>query len=93
LNNPQYFEEAYGIVCSEISFLLSGDNSNILEFGEIGVAIRANDEMALIKTMVKKGQNSDELENHWIQIAKLSIVAIMLRRGWFDFPSSRDILQ
>ena len=71
---------------------MSVDNSNILEFGEIGVCIRVKDELALIKSLVKKGQNSDELEDHWIKIAKLSIVAIMLRRDWFDLPS-KDVLQ
>lgn len=91
--NPKHFEEAYVIVCNEISSFLSGDNSNILEFGEIGVAIRANDELALIKAMVKKGLNKDELEDHWIQLAKLSIIAIMLRRDWFDLPNSKDVLK
>ena len=93
MDNPQYFEEAYGIVCREISSFLAGDNSNILEFGEIGVAVRTNDEMAIIKALVKKGQNKDELEDHWIQVAKLSIIAIMLRRGWFDLPNNKDVLK
>ena len=91
MDNPQFFEEAYDIVCTEISSFLSGDNSNILEFGEIGVAVRAKDEMAIKKSMIKKNMNKDELEDRWIQLAKLSIIAIMLRREWFDLPSGKDV--
>lgn len=93
MNNPEYFEEAYDIVCREVLSLLSGDNSNILEFGEIGVCVRANDEIAMIKGLVKKGVNSDILEECWMKLAKYSMIAIMLRRGWFDLPNKKDVLK
>ena len=48
---------------------------------------------AEIKAIIKKGQNKDELEDHWIKLAKCCIVAIMLRREWFDLPNGKDILK
>jgi len=62
--------------------------ANILDFGEFGIMVRANDKFARLKELITKGkeaQNEPKTDT-WKDIAGYAILALMLERGWFELP-------
>ncbi len=58
--------------------------SDILDFGEFGVLIRANDKIARLKNLNEKQATVDEsVEETWRDLAGYAIIALMLWRGTF----------
>jgi len=62
--------------------------NNILDFGETGVLIRANDKFSRLKNLLKLRENpkNEAIEDTWTDVAGYAIIALMLRRNIFNLP-------
>jgi hypothetical protein len=99
MENPECFEDAAREVARELTDLLivkqhDYGHSNILDFGEFGVLVRANDKMARLKNLLRCAQNdepkNENIEDSWSDLANYAIIALMVRRGWFKLPLRED---
>lgn len=95
--NPECFEEACREVARELIDLLIAKqhdygHSNILDFGEFGVLVRANDKIARLKNLLKGGTVplNESIEDSWGDLANYAIIALMVRRDWFKLPLRED---
>ena len=98
MTDPTTFEGAVHAVMSELEVLMVSkhrdySSANIMEFGELGVLMRANDKMARLKNLVPAGKtpNHEGIEDSWMDLANYGVIALMLRRGWFTLPLSEDV--
>lgn len=72
---------------------------NILDCGEVGVVIRANDKLARIRnlygisdgTFQKKTASNESIEDSFVDLANYAIIALMLRAHAFDLPLKSDL--
>jgi len=96
---PNYFEDATRRIVYELSDVLVSKqhdygHSNITDFGEYGVLVRANDKMARLKNLIsptgETEPNNESIEDSWKDLANYAILALMLRRGWFELPLKED---
>jgi len=96
---PEYFEDACRIVAAEcVALLISKQKDygkgNILEFGELGLLIRANDKMARLKNLLSShGETSpknESIDDTWCDLANYAIIALMVRRDWFTLPLKEE---
>ncbi len=95
---PQTWEDAAQIIAREIAELLArkqhdyGPN-NILGFGEKGIAVRMWDKVNRLKNLLwdrdEAGQE-ESIGDTFVDLAGYSIIALMLRRGWFTLPLKED---
>lgn len=92
---PEYFEEALDSVLDEMRELMISKqkdygSKNIMEFGEYGVLVRANDKMARLKNLLQAGKepNNESVEDSWLDLANYAVIALMVRRGIFDLPTN-----
>lgn len=98
MKNPETFEEAIQQVSKEIFDTLvkkqyDYGHRNILTFGEKGVVVRANDKMARLVNLIWERESEPEnesLEDNWMDLAGYAFIALMLRRGIFTLPLSKD---
>lgn len=95
----QSFEDSVDSVLAELRKVMISKQSdygprNILNCGEKGVAVRANDKMARLLNLhgisdgsfqTKQAQN-ESIDDSWVDLANYGIIALMLRRGIFDRP-------
>lgn len=95
---PEYFEEALDSVLDEMRELMISKqkdygSKNIMEFGEYGVLVRANDKMARLKNLLQAGKepNNESVEDSWLDLANYAVIALMVRRGIFDLPTSDSV--
>jgi hypothetical protein len=95
---PEYFEEALDSVLDEMRELMISKqkdygSKNIMEFGEYGVLVRANDKMARLKNLLQAGKepNNESVEDSWLDLANYAVIALMVRRGIFDLPMSDSV--
>ncbi len=93
MENPECFEDAVREIARECVELLIAKqhdygHSNILDFGEFGVLVRANDKMARLKNLLKSGivPRNESIEDTWQDLTNYGIIALMVRRGWFKLP-------
>ena len=87
------FDEACKRVCDGLAQLVTAKQHdygarNILDFGEFGITVRLNDKLARLKNLIKTAEapKNESLEDTWQDVAGYAIVALMLRRGWFELP-------
>jgi hypothetical protein len=80
-------KKALAIALSNVQVLdkkqLDYGSSNISDFGEYGVLVRANDKVARLKnllTNVASPQN-ESIEDSWLDLSNYSIIAVLCRRG------------
>ena len=92
----QTFEDAVDEVLRELKETLlkkqaDYGHKNILEFGELGVLVRANDKLARLRNLMQSQQAAlnEPLEDSWKDLAGYSVIALMLRRGTFTLPLGR----
>jgi hypothetical protein len=92
------FEEALDSVLGEMRELMISKqkdygSKNIMEFGEYGVLVRANDKMARLKNLLQAGKepNNESVEDSWLDLANYAVIALMVRRGIFDLPMSDSV--
>ena len=90
---PKTFEEACRLLTNEIAELVIAKQadygqSNILDFGEYGVLVRTNDKIARLKNLYKQGKKpkNEAVDDSWMDTAGYAIVALLVRRGWFQLP-------
>lgn len=91
--NPEYFEDACQIIARELTDLLIAKqhdygHSNITDFGELGVLVRANDKMARLKNLLNCSSipKNESIEDSWRDLSNYGIIALLIRRGWFILP-------
>ncbi len=102
---PDSFDNAVSIIAEELATLVIGKQKdygkrNILDFGEMGILIRSNDKFARLKNLLNVNSvspgtrvatpNNESIEDTWKDIAGYAIVALMLRKGWFELPLVED---
>jgi len=89
------FEEAAKLVADGLAELVIKKHrdygkGNILDFGEYGVLLRVNDKLRRLKNLQGKEVNNEPIDDTWEDIAGYSIVALLLRKGWFGLPMESD---
>jgi len=90
---PEIFQGALETITKELTNVMVSKqhdygSANITEFGEFGVLVRANDKMARLKNLIdsENAPNNESIEDTWKDLANYSIIALMLRRGWWELP-------
>ena len=65
---------------------------NILDFGELGCLIRANDKVRRLDNLYRgrRAPENEPLMDSWRDLANYAIIARMVRRGWFDLPLAEE---
>ena len=95
MERPSCFEDAARIIADELCAVLAAKqydygHSNIMDFGEYGVLVRANDKMARLKNLLSPTSETqpknESIEDSWKDLANYAIIALMVRRGWFELP-------
>ena len=96
--SPKKFEEASKIIYKEAFQIIVAKQKdygtrNILDFGELGVLVRSNDKMARLKNLIASGNapNNESIEDSWKDLLNYSVIALMLRRGWFTLPLEEEV--
>ncbi len=103
-SNVNTFDNAVGIIASNIISLIIAKQKdygkrNILDFGEMGIVIRSNDKFSRLKNLLNVNSispgtrvvpNNESIEDTWKDIAGYAIIALMLRKGWFELPLKED---
>lgn len=77
--------EIANLICSK---QLDYGKANILDFGEMGLLVRANDKMARLRNLYRSGAdpNNESVEDSWTDLAGYALLALMYMRGGFDLP-------
>jgi len=90
MKSPKYLDEAFALVNDEMlkTFLKKHKDygkGNILDMGELGIAFRISEKFNRIKHLCLSGNkpNHESVEDSWIDIAVYSVIAVLLKRGWF----------
>ena len=94
-----FFEDAVDSVLAELREVMISKqrdygHSNILNCGEIGVVVRANDKMARLLnlygvsdgTYQTKAAKNESIDDTWTDLSNYGIIASMVRRGIFNLP-------
>jgi len=88
---PKYLDEAFSQVTDELlkTFIKKHKDygkGNILDMGELGIAFRISEKFNRIKHLLASGQKpeNEALDDSWIDIAVYAVIALLLRRGWFE---------
>lgn len=97
-NPPATFEEAVDSVLADLKEVMVAKQrdygpGNILEFGELGILIRANDKYKRLKNLLHDNPNepsNETLEDSWVDAANYGIIALMVRRGIWGLPLEED---
>jgi hypothetical protein len=95
------FEQAVDLILAELRAVMISKQKdygprNILDCGEIGVLIRANDKLARLRnlygitdgTFTRKVSLNESMDDSWTDLANYAIIAKMLRRGIFGLRLS-----
>jgi hypothetical protein len=93
-SEPKTFNEALGVVLDEMRDLLISKqrdygSGNILDFGDFGVLVRANDKVARLKNLyIYNGERprNESLDDSWVDLANYAVIAMMVRRGYWGLP-------
>ena len=85
------FKQRAQVIADEVVELLAKKQMdygqrNILDFGEFGVLVRANDKVARLKTLLAKDSDGqfESITDTWTDLAGYAIIALMLRRDIFE---------
>ncbi|MDH7475860.1 MAG: nucleotide modification associated domain-containing protein [Microgenomates group bacterium] len=100
MKSPQYLDQAFEKVCQEAlaTFIKKHKDygkGNILDMGELGIAFRISEKFNRIKHLLMNGKKpeNESLDDSWIDIAVYAIIAILLRRGWFEKLNLKENLK
>jgi len=92
-DEPRTFYEALGLILDEMRETMIAKQkdygpSNISDFGEVGVLVRANDKMARLRNLHKIGgrPQNEAIDDSWIDLANYAVIALMVRRGIWGLP-------
>ncbi len=94
---PKFLESAFSTVTTKMleTFIKKNRDygkGNILDTGELGIIFRINDKIRRLQNLQ---QNNKEPENEsindtWLDIAVYAVIAILLRKGWFEKLELKD---
>jgi len=94
---PKFLEDAFSTVTCKMMETFVKKNKdygkgNILDTGELGIIFRINDKIRRLQNLT---QNAKEPENEsinetWLDIAVYAVIAILLRKGWFEKLELQD---
>ncbi len=91
MKDPKYLDEAFEILNKKTleTFLKKHKDygkGNILDMGELGIAFRISEKFNRIKHLLMSGNKptNESVEDSWIDIAVYAIIAVLLKRGWFQ---------
>jgi hypothetical protein len=91
MKNPKYLDEAFEEVCRQLLAMFLKKHKdygkgNILDMGELGIAFRISEKFNRIKhlLMAQRKPENESIEESWIDIAVYAVIAVLLRRGWFE---------
>lgn len=91
MKNPKYLDEAFEEVCKKAleTFVKKHKDygkGNILDMGELGIAFRISEKFNRIKHLLMTGNKpeNESVDDSWLDIAVYAIIAILLRKGWFE---------
>lgn len=91
MSDPQTLDEAFEQVTDELldMFLKKHKDygkGNILSVKELGIALRISEKIERIKHLMTKGEDpaNESVEETWIDIGTYAVIAMLLRRGWFE---------
>lgn len=90
---PKNWNQAAAIIANEIVQTIvkrqhDYGTGNILGFREKGIVVRIWDKVNRLKNLVwgDKEAKGERVEDTFVDLAGYSIIALMLRRGWFELP-------
>lgn len=90
-SEPTFLDEAFAQLCTRLleTFVRKHRDygkGNILDTGELGIIFRINDKIRRLQHLTQNQQapENESIEETWIDIAVYAIIAIMLRKGWFQ---------
>lgn len=92
---PTTFQEAASLIAADIVGLLASKQrdygqGNILKFRELGIVVRTSDKMERLINLLWSSKGAtpegEAVDDTWTDLAGYSILALMLRRGWFELP-------
>ncbi len=88
---PKYLDEAFDQTLQEMLEIFIKKHKdygkdNILDTGELGILFRINDKLCRIQNLTTKDKQpkNESIEENWRDIAVYAIIAIILRRGYFE---------
>ena len=91
MKEPKYLDEAFERVCQEAlkMFLKKHKDygkGNVLDMGELGIAFRISEKFNRIKHLLvqQRKPENESLEESWIDIAVYAVIAVLLKRKWFE---------
>ncbi len=96
---PQCFEDAVRMTALRIADLVISKQrdygpQNILDFGEFGVLVRANDKVSRLKNLMKAGQpHHESVDDTWDDIVGYGLLGVMLREETFGLEMRGDPLE
>lgn len=96
MTQPTNFNQAIHLVADEIADLVirkQGDygTGNILKSpagAEPGIVVRVGDKLNRLWNLLTnhKEPSNESLDDSWQDVAGYSMIALMVRRGWFELP-------
>lgn len=68
---------------------------NILANQELGIAMRVSEKIERLKHLLMTGNKptNEQIEETWVDIGVYSVIAVLLRRGWFQSLEVDDQLK
>ena len=91
MKEPKYLDEAFEEICKTLKKVFAKKHrdygkDNILELGELGIAFRETEKVSRLKHLLRENREPqyESLEENWIDVAVYAVIAVMLRRGWFQ---------
>ena len=96
MDEPRTFQEALGLVLDEMRDVMISKQrdygpGNILDFGDFGVLVRANDKVARLKNLYKGNRPQNEtVDDSWLDLANYAVIAMLVRRGYWGLPMEAE---
>lgn len=91
IKQPKALDEAFKVVEDELlkTFIQKHKDygkGNILSMKELGIAFRLSEKVERLKNLLLKaeGPANESLEDTWNDIAVYAIIAVLVRRSWFQ---------
>jgi len=93
MNEKRFFEDAVEEICTRLAETLISKQrdyggKSLLDFGELGVLVRANDKMSRLKNLLGNSlePKNEVIEDSWMDLAGYSVLALLLRSNQMELP-------
>lgn len=88
---PKTLDNAFSVVSDELLAMFLKKHrdygkGNILANQELGIAMRVSEKIERLKHLLMTGNEptNEQIEETWVDIGVYSVIAVLLRRGWFQ---------